>query len=286
MTEFILNIMKALVILNFPLFILLSYLPKDYHLDGSDIILNYQLEKLNKSKSLKIGFFGDSSCGNAIDASVFGEQSLNLSLVGAYNLSGTLKMIKKTHQSGHKLDTAIIIHTLDVFSRKNNLDEKFEKNYSYNEIFRRKFKIFIKKLINSDHKYLFMNKNMIENDYLMQNKDQHPIKVQNNFILDEPLSAKNMNIIDSIVEYCNEQEIVYLFLIGPNVNILQNENYNSILKFFRENNYNFSNNFYDINSDNVGDGNDHVRYSYKLESSKFYKDQIRKFFKKKSKNIR
>ena len=40
-----------------------------------------------------------------------------------------------------------------------------------------------------------MNKNMIENDYLMQNKDQHPIKVQNNFILDEPLSAKNMEII-------------------------------------------------------------------------------------------
>ncbi len=279
MLEFLLKIIKVIVILNFPLFVLLSYLPEDYHLDGSDLILNYQLAKLNSSKSIKIGFFGDSSCGNAIDTSVFGKQSLNLSLVGAYNLSGTLEMIKKAHQSSDKLDTAIIIHTLDVFSRKFDLDEKFESNYSFNEIVRRKLKIFIKKLIKGDHKYFFINKNMIENDYLMQNKNHQPISLQHNFFLEDPLSVENKKIIKNIVEYCSEKRIEYLFLIGPNINVLQNENYYSILNFFRDNNYNFSNNFYNINSVNMGDGNDHVRYSFKIESSSFYKDQISNFFK-------
>ena len=109
MTKFLIKIAYIFPIVNLPILFFLLILPDGYYLDGGDIILKYQMEKLNELNEIRLGFFGDSSCGHAIDIKVFGGNSANLSLVGDYNFSGTLEMIKRTKMNFNNLDTVIII---------------------------------------------------------------------------------------------------------------------------------------------------------------------------------
>ena len=123
----------------------------DYGLSPYESILKYKTNKINKSNNITFGFFGDSSCGNAIDATHFGDNAANLSLVKNYNIAGSLEMIKKAKSIHKDLDTVIIMHSFDTFSidtnwvhHIKNVNELEQRSLLNN--FMKKLKIFRPKL--------------------------------------------------------------------------------------------------------------------------------------------
>ena len=145
MKLFLKKIIVFIICINLPVVLVLIIFPKDYHIGGAELILEYQLQKLKSQKKIKTAFFGDSSCGNAIDAQLYNNQSINLSLVGAYNIEGSFEMIKKAYENFNSLDTAIIMHNIDVFHRENATIYKVSDfSYSLIEIFNRNLRIFLK----------------------------------------------------------------------------------------------------------------------------------------------
>ena len=84
----------------------------------------YQLGKLTGAggKRPALVFVGDSSLGNSIDASLVtrntGLETASLALTASFGLTGTLDMIKRAKQSNPALRHAVIMHTLDIYTRK------------------------------------------------------------------------------------------------------------------------------------------------------------------------
>ena len=198
-------------------------------------------------------------------------------------------MIKKANENFNSLDTAIIMHTIDVFHRENAKTYKVSDfSYSLIEIFNRNLRIFLKKLFKNDYKYLFKNKNRIslKYDYLEQEDytdnynimDFSTIVDSVNSAIVDSISNDNKRSIDNIVKYCDDNGIKYLFLFAPNVELGKNRYLQSIISYFSFNKYNFSKNYYKINFKNIGDSNDHVSTLFKKDATKYYKDEIFNFF--------
>ena len=254
-------------------------MPNDYHLDGGDIILQYQKNKiLNNNKKINVAYFGDSSCGNAISAEILGPNYLNLSLVGNFNIRGVYEMIKMTKRYLPNLDSAIIIITLDVFPRINNYEMILNKHYTFYESLKRRYSIFFKRLKKLDMQNIFEQKIFIKNDYINQNNKI--LDAPLSFELDKNISSDNKKSITDIVNFCDKNGIEYLFMIGPNVKIQENLQYKSIAEFFKSNDYNFSSAYYQLNNRNIGDTNDHVWYDYKEEATYFYNNKRHDFFRR------
>jgi hypothetical protein len=84
-------------------------------------VYDYQAEKLEKTPKIDIAFVGDSSLGNAIDASLFSELSgaaaVNLSLSGTYGLGASYNMIRRALEQ-HKLRVAVVMQALKTMTRR------------------------------------------------------------------------------------------------------------------------------------------------------------------------
>jgi hypothetical protein len=262
-----------------PMLLLHLRLPNDYHFDGSDIILKYQLKKIDNSYySFRVGYFGDSSCGNGVAISHTDKNNVNLSLVGAFNFQGTFEMIKRAKKKHSRLDTVYIIHSLDVFPRKSNLSKKFTRQYSFKDVFKRRNNIFIQKLKRLEPSKIFKQENFIENDFLNQiSKYENP---QDYFEIKNNISSINKFYIKKIVNFCQDNDIEYLFMLGPSIIIKENIFYENIIHFFIQNNFNFNSEYYILDHRNIGDTHDHVGKLFKRESTEFYRNIISNFFKK------
>jgi hypothetical protein len=281
MQKFLLRTLLLLTILVLPWLIIFFLMDNNYHLDGGDIIFKYQKEKiLNTKNDVKVAYFGDSSCGNAISAEILGPNYINLSLVADFNIKGVYEMIKMTKKYHPDLDSIIIINTLNVFPRKdkNFFQFDFKGQYSFNEKLKRSFSIFFRRLIVFNIDNIFKQKRHIRNDFL--NQDNRILVAPMQFDLDRNISTDNMNSIKKIVDFCDKNGIEYLFMIGPNVKIQENLNYKSITEFFKNNDYNFSSSYYQLNDKNIGNTNDHVWYDYKEEATYFYNNERRDFYRR------
>lgn len=281
MQIFILRSFSFFTVLVLPLMLIYLLMDDNYHLDGGDIIFRYQKEKiLNTKNDVKVAYFGDSSCGNAISAKILGPNYMNLSLVGDFNIKGVYEMIKMTKKYHPDLDSIIIINTLDVFPRKNKKRFQFDLKgqYSFDEKLKRSFSIFFRRLKVLKIHNIFKQKRHIKNDFL--NQDNRILVAPMQFNLDRNISIDNMNSIKKIVNFCDKNGIEYLFMIGPNVKIKENLNYKSITEFFKKNDYNFSSSYYQLNDKNIGNTNDHVWYDYKEDATYFYNNERRDFFKR------
>lgn len=272
---FIKGISFFIVVNTLVFFLSLIIRSTGYHLDGGDIILDYQLNKIKNNKDINTAVFGGSSAGNAIDAVMFGNNTLNLSLVGDFNISGFLDMIKKTKFYQSDLDTVILLISADVFPRSGNLKNKFS-GYSPIEVIRKASKIFFLKIFNRKFENLFINMNKIENDYLRQ--DPKVKNVERELVVDREISKENKDSISQIVEFCQRNKMEYLFLLGPNIKLKNNSKLRSIKMYFSKYKYNFSDSYYLISKKNIGDTNDHVHPNFKNESTLFYKRIIKSFF--------
>ena len=267
---------------------LLIYLKTEYNygLSPYESILLHKTNKINKSNNITFGFFGDSSCGNAIDATHFGSNAANLSLVKNYNIAGSLEMIKKAKSIHKDLDTVIIMHSFDTFSidtnwvhHIKNVNELEQRSLLNN--FMKKLKIFRPKLKyafkNLDFSNVFKISTPIENDFLKQGEKNINIQLSR---VDTISNINKKSIID-IIKYCEERRIEYLFLFGPSTKI--NPDYNKLdqlINFFYQNTKDFSPINYSINIDNIGDSPYHAHPFFKDQSTIFYKEVLMKHFNK------
>lgn len=247
---------------------------------SNDVILDYQKEKIKSHKNLDTAFFGDSSCGNAIDAKLYGYKSLNLSLVGDYIVCGSLEMVKMTKKRHPTLKKVILMHTLDGFNRDKYIFKQINQEKAFFDILIDDLFVFSTKIITLNISSLFINTNSIDNnfDYLSQKKKTDVIIPK---VLKSSISEINKKCILDLKEYSKKNKIDYLFLIGPSTKIKKNKFYYQLMTFFKQNEINFVEQNFLLNEKNIGDGNDHVANDYKHESTLFYKNIIEKFFKTK-----
>jgi len=278
--QFLIKVTYFFILVSIPFVSLLAILPKNYHYDGADAILKYQKLKLKNSNEFNTGYFGDSSCGYAIDSKLLKSKSLNFSLIGDFNLIGTFEMIKNTKNQNEKLKRVIIMHDVSVYGYTRDLQYKFFDDYSYTTKVKRKLSIFHTKLRKGDFTNLFTQNNVIENDFLAPS--DYISDFNKSFSMENELSKENKTTISKIVSYCERKKMDYIFLIGPNVSIKKNKYFISLEKFFRENNFNFINEYYLINNENIGDQRNHVRTEYKIESTSFYEKIIDNYFRNKN----
>ncbi len=83
-------------------------------------IYSYQRDKLDAARTIDIAFVGDSSLGNAIDATLFsslaGHPAVNLALTGSYGSGGAYNMTYKVLQH-HTPGLIVIMQSIDVMRR-------------------------------------------------------------------------------------------------------------------------------------------------------------------------
>ena len=236
----------------------------------SDPLLEYQLNKIDKNEIIKSVFIGDSSCGNSIDVSYFDTPTQNLSLTGDYNISNTYRMLKRVHISHPELENVIIMQSFDVFPRNDSDMLNIDLN-SLNYVERVHSKL-------QGLKYMFTVRPFVsfeidyDNDFLKQN-DKRILKSEK-LVLQKDISIENKKSILDIKSYCTDNNLKYTFLFGPSIEVVKNEQFNSIISFFKKNKINFINDYFELNEINIGDGFDHVSSDFKKNSTKFYKDLI------------
>lgn len=234
----------------------------------SDPLLKYQLDKINNSTQIKNIFVGDSSCGNSIDSKIFEEGTYNLSLTGDYNIINTYRMIQRAFKKNGKIKNVYVMQTFDVFQREDeqilNIDSK-ELSFFKRVIMKiksLKYFLTIRPFTNFE----------IFNDHLKQG-DKYYYKGEK-LILDRGISSFNKKSILLIKDFCEKRKINYTFLFGPSIPIEKNKFYNEIIDFFKVNEINLIEDFYELDNENIGDGIDHVSYNFKSDSTLFYKKLI------------
>ena len=286
MRLFFKKVFLFLIIISAPIALLDLKTNYDFGLSPYESILIHNTNKIKTMSNITLGFFGDSSCGNAIDAKVFTRTTANLSLVKNYNISSSLEMIKQTKSIHKNLDTVIIMHSFDTFSidtnwthHIKNVSELENRSYFINvakklKIFRPKLKYALKNL---DFNNLLKISTPIENDFLKQGKKNNYIQLSRV----DTISNINKQCILDIIEYCEDKKMKYLFLFGPSTKINPRFNrLNELVSFFNQNTENFSPHNYSINIDNIGDSPYHTNILYKSESTNFYKNILMNHFNK------
>jgi len=284
MQLFLQKILLFLIIISIPCVFIEIKTDYNYGLSPYETILLYNINKIKTKKNITLGFFGDSSCGNAINAEKIHPNVANLSLVKNYNISASLEMIKQTKSIHKDLDTAIIMHSFDTFSIDSNWTHYIKnvddlENRSYVENLFKKLRIFRPKLeyalMNFDFSNLFKISTPIVNDFLRQGKKNNNIQLSR---VDTISNVNKKSIID-IINYCENQKIEYLFLFGPSTKI--NPDYdklNELINFFDQNTKNYNSNNYTIRINNIGDSPYHANPLFKKESTTFYKNILMSHF--------
>ena len=121
-----LRYLKALgVVLGALVTLLLTITATGYRLGLVEVanheIYSYQRDKLDAARTIDIAFVGDSSLGNAIDATLFsslaGHTAVNLALTGSYGSGGAYNMTYKVLQQ-HTPGLIVIMQSIDVMRRK------------------------------------------------------------------------------------------------------------------------------------------------------------------------
>jgi len=242
---------------------------------SNDFILDYQINKINTQNQIETAFYGDSSCGNAIDSKLYGVNTINLSLVGDYIVCGSLELLKITKDKHPELNNIVIMHTLDGFNRQTFLYQKITNKVSFYDTIVDDLFVFCTKLITLNFKSLFINRNSIDvkNDYLKQNEKTSTLIPK---VLKSSISLNNKKCILELKSFANKNNIEYVFLIGPSTKIVKNKFYVELITFFNKNQINFIEKNYLLNNENIGDGNDHVSPQFKSKSTAFYKELILK----------
>lgn len=102
--------------------VLIFVAPKNYYSD----LEFYQDEKIKLIDSNSTILFGDSSCGNGVDAKLFGENTYNLSLTGNYISCGSLVQLNKLIDRKKIPKEIIFMYTIDGYNRSLMPDSKLD----------------------------------------------------------------------------------------------------------------------------------------------------------------
>ena len=247
--------------------VLIFVVPKNYYSD----LEFYQNEKNKLIDNNSTVFFGDSSCGNGVDAKLFGQNTYNLSLTGSYITCGTLVQLNKLIDRKKTPKKIILMYTIDGYNRSSipgyKLDNNTFRDHFYIKI--RSFKDLIKKVVfRIEEPRLVID---FKNDYIKQRESS--VDYYSNEI-DINLSNDNKKCIIEISNLCKKYNIDYTFMIGPNINLIDKSSLFEFKKFFETNQIKLNTEYYKIPNNEIGDSNDHISPVFKSNSTKFYKGLI------------
>ena len=232
----------------------------------------YQNNKIKLIDSNSTIFFGDSSCGNAIDVNLFDQNTYNLSLTGSYITCGSLVQLNELINRKKTPKKIILMYTIDVYNRNSTPGYKLN-NSSYKDFFYIKIRSF-KNLV---QKVIFRIKEPevvidYNNDYIKQTQNivnYKPAEVDIN------LSIDNKKCILEISNLCKKYNIEYTFMIGPNFNLINKSSLLKFKEFFEINQIELNTNYYNLSNYEIGDSNCHISTVFKSNSTKFYKNFIK-----------
>jgi hypothetical protein len=259
-------------------------------------LTNYQLSKIDDTDYVDIAIVGDSSAGNAIDASLLGKtlnkKAISLALTGSFGYGGSYIMAKKAIQKGAK--EILVVHTVDMPTRPTYLDHRagvflirsFSDLLNLTEDIHHVLGLYLSKdivatAIKQTFKYFLSNVDDTENkrsdpskyDYIKQhekiNAENIDIKISSSLINKDKLFYLN-----KLVNYCNEQKVKCFYAHGPihhsfcknNSDYLSKINTlisNTGINLLYEKPYCMDNN-------EVGDSEDHILPQYKNRSTGYY----------------
>ena len=257
-----------------------------FGLSHYELILKYQINKILNNKSISIGFFGDSSCGYAIDINLLNGSNINLSLTDRHTLCGTLEMIKLSKNLHPELDTVFIMQSFNAFWLETN---KCSDVINYQNLFSNNyFNNFAGKIVNFRQRIRVALKNKeiritkiddyFENDYVRQGR-KFDGKLRETKMI-HALTDYNKNSILEIADFCVNNNLKYLFLIGPFIKTSEDKYYLELIEFFNKNEIKFERKHYILDNNNIGDTIYHVHPKFKSESTAYYKNLIHNYFKK------
>ncbi len=258
----------------------------------NDRILAYQEHKLQKLTKIETLIVGDSSAGNAIDAKYFSKLShsktLNVALTGSYGIIGSLNMLKRVAKEHKELKNVIIMQSLDVWYRPLNLTSYFKTRSTplsemsgvidslYSKYFAFLFNI---KEINWFIKYLYEDKDStidIKHDYTKQKKytfANGKKRLKEGVGLKDKIDKDKLKILSLMDNFCGEKKLQCSYLHGAlHVSLVKKDK--KIIEHINTELSNVMKNIYfvpkplAIQQRYMGDSNDHVDVSYKLQSTK------------------
>jgi hypothetical protein len=259
-------------------------------------LTNYQLSKIENTNHVDIAVVGDSSAGNAIDASLLGKtlnkKAISLALTGSFGYGGSYIMAKKAIQKGAK--EILVVHTVDMPTRPTYLDHRagvflirsFSDLLNLTEDIHHVLGLYLSKdivatAIKQTFKYFLSNVDDTENkrsdpskyDYIKQhekiNAENIDIKISSSLINKDKLFYLN-----KLVNYCNEQKVKCFYAHGPIHHSFckNNSDYLSKVNTLISNTgiSLLSEKPYCMNDNEVGDSEDHMHPNYKKKSTENY----------------
>ena len=296
------NSKKFVKLFSFTIFIIifLSFILNRLNLpiNSNNLILNYQLEKINSKefKKIKTIIIGDSSAGNGIDAKYFsllsGLNTSNLSLTGSWGIVGSTGILKNAIEKNSNIKNVIIMHTLDIWDRPfakesvlrlfsikeikdilgienylaflfNPKEIKWTFYYLSDLIFSRK-KLDI---VDLNYDYLMQdNKKYSNNKRFYKNQDLNNITVSND-------KLKELRLLE---KECITNDLNCIFVNGPmHKDVIKNSNKlkeyikNKLPEKFQ--NIKYYNDILYFENYKMGDSLDHIDPNFKKESTlKYY----------------
>jgi len=259
-------------------------------------LTNYQLSKIENIGHVDIAIVGDSSAGNAIDASLLGKtlnkKVISLALTGSFGYGGSYIMAKKAIQKGAK--EILIVHTVDMPTRPSYLDHRagvflirsFSDLLNLTEGIHHVLGLYLSKdivttAIKQTLKHFFSSIDDSENkrsdpskyDYIKQHKkistENIDIKINTSLINEDKFFY-----LKKLADYCRHQGIKCSYAHGPIHHSFckNNSDYLSKINTLINNTgiQLLSEKPYCMKDYEIGDSEDHIHHDYKKKSTNYY----------------
>ncbi len=287
----------------------------DFASSDNDIIRRYQTQKIVSSEKIETLIVGDSSAGNAIDATYFtelsGDQTTNLALTGSFGLVGTYEMIHEVSVHHPELKNVIIIHTLDIWRRPFAKEGLFELRRGQNLFFWSSF--FDRSPVLSYLEYAGQFKNILRagrallaktplgsfipsdaqillidetHDYLKQESSTYKNgekTLQGDEKLSSLIDEDKQKIFSMIDNLCGERKLNCLYLHGPIHEMVYHNSLPEVEaiheKLQSAENIVALEKIFEYKNNQMGDSINHVDVSGKRTVTKDYFDYVKKYLK-------
>ncbi len=198
----------------------------------SDLLIDYQVSKLYSANNFELVVVGDSSAGNAINATYMSKltemETVNVSLTGGAGFVGTYNMIRHAINTQPNLKGVVIVQTLDIwrrgFAEKSYLSTLYDlPPLKFEGILSEKGEL---AQFNPSEIYWFLRYKLrgvnqgvgIENDYIAQRDARYSnegISLDNDEGLSSFISDEKIQMLKLIGSLCEKNSLTCLYLHGP-----------------------------------------------------------------------
>ncbi len=275
---------------------------QDFAYNENTLLLQYQLKKLKKNLHTDVEtiIVGDSSAGNAIDASYFSQlsksQTLNLALTGSYGLIGTYNMMQRALQEHKEIQNVLIMQSFDVWYRPLSLTSYFKTRVTplsdmkaiidniYSQYLAyilniKELNCFVKYLTKEPHYSIDTAHDFLKIKAATYANTKKKFRESNR--LKEGVDGDKIAILKRIDALCGTKKLHCSYLHGPlHVSLVQKDStiINSINKILTQSmkNIHFNPMPYAVAQRKLGDSNDHMDIAFKKESTKEIYERMKK----------